>query len=68
MAALLIRTGRSWPAGTEAGSIGSTSRQGDHRSLSHLDLDFYDRLFRPGAYLRTHAEHMKGWHGWREES
>jgi len=29
----------------------------------HLDLDFYDRFFRPGAYLRTHAEHMQRWHG-----
>jgi hypothetical protein len=29
----------------------------------HLDLDFYDRLFKPGAYLRTHAEHMQRWHG-----
>ena len=29
----------------------------------HLDLDFYDRFFRPGAYLRTHAEHMERWHG-----
>jgi hypothetical protein len=28
----------------------------------HLDLDFYDRLFKPGAYLRTHAEHMERWH------
>jgi len=28
----------------------------------HLDLDFYDRHFRPGAYLRTHAEHMDTWH------
>lgn len=27
----------------------------------HLDLDFYDR--KPGAYLRTHAEHMQRWHG-----
>src|SRR5688500_1311652 len=32
----------------------------------HLDLDFYDRLFKPGAYLRTSAEHMQRWHG-REE-
>jgi hypothetical protein len=23
------------------------------------DLDFYDRFFRPCAYLRTHAEHMQ---------
>lgn len=28
----------------------------------HLDLEFYDRFFKPGAYLRTHAEHMKRWH------
>jgi len=28
----------------------------------HLDLDFYDRFFKPGAYLRTHAEHMRRWH------
>jgi hypothetical protein len=28
----------------------------------HLDLDFYDRFFKPGAYLRTHAEHMDRWH------
>ena len=29
----------------------------------HLDLDFYDRFFKPGACLRTHAEHMQRWHG-----
>jgi hypothetical protein len=28
----------------------------------HLDLEFYDQFFRPGAYLRTHAEHMQAWH------
>jgi hypothetical protein len=28
----------------------------------HLDRDFYDQKFRPGAYLRTHAEHMEVWH------
>jgi hypothetical protein len=33
----------------------------------HLDLDFYDRLFKPGAYLRTHAEHMARWHGDADE-
>ena len=32
-----------------------------------LDLDFYDRFFKPGAYLRTHAEHMQRWHGERQE-
>jgi hypothetical protein len=28
----------------------------------HLDLEFYDHHFKPGAYLRSHAEHMAGWH------
>jgi hypothetical protein len=28
----------------------------------HLDLDFYDTFYRPGAYLKTHAEHMERWH------
>jgi hypothetical protein len=33
----------------------------------HLDLEFYDRFFKPGAYLRTHGTHMKRWHdGLRE--
>lgn len=29
----------------------------------HLDLEFYDHYFRPGAYLPTHAAHMRNWHG-----
>jgi hypothetical protein len=29
----------------------------------HLDLDFYDEHFGPGAYLPTQAEHMRRWHG-----
>jgi hypothetical protein len=29
----------------------------------HLDLEFYDTHFGPGAYLNTHAEHMVRWHG-----
>jgi len=28
----------------------------------HLDLDFYDAFYAPGAYLKTHAMHMKRWH------
>ena len=28
----------------------------------HLDLEFYDHFYRPGACLRTHAEHMARWH------
>jgi hypothetical protein len=33
----------------------------------HLDLEFYDRFFKPGAYLATHANHMARWHGRTEE-
>jgi hypothetical protein len=33
----------------------------------HLDLEFYDRFFKPGAYLATHAEHMARWHGRPQE-
>ncbi len=28
----------------------------------HLDLDFYDKFYKPGAYLRTHAAHLSRWH------
>jgi hypothetical protein len=33
-----------------------------HLQAHHLDLEFYDRFFKPGSYLRTHAGHMKSWH------
>lgn len=28
----------------------------------HLDLEFYDHFYKPGAYLESHAEHMARWH------
>ena len=28
----------------------------------HLDLDFYDRFYQPGAVLHTHRNHMAQWH------
>jgi hypothetical protein len=28
----------------------------------HLDLEFYNRFFKPGAYLETHARHLDLWH------
>jgi hypothetical protein len=28
----------------------------------HIDLDFYDRFFRPGAVLDTHRSHFDVWH------
>jgi hypothetical protein len=29
----------------------------------HIDTDFYDAHYEPGAYLETHASHMDRWHG-----
>jgi hypothetical protein len=29
----------------------------------HIDTDYYDTHFGPGAYLDTHADHMRRWHG-----
>jgi hypothetical protein len=28
----------------------------------HIDLDFYDKFYKPGAYLMSHANHMEKWH------
>ena len=28
----------------------------------HLDLEFYDHFFEPGAYLESHAKHLERWH------
>ena len=28
----------------------------------HLDLDFYDKYFKKGAYLQTHVDHFNDWH------
>lgn len=28
----------------------------------HLDVDFYDEFYKPGAYLKTHVRHMAQWH------
>ena len=34
----------------------------NYLQAQHLDVDFYDRYFKPGAYLETHAEHQRRWH------
>jgi hypothetical protein len=33
-----------------------------YTQAQHLEHEFYDQFFAPGAYLHTHAEHMKIWH------
>lgn len=30
--------------------------------VHHLDLDFYDKFFKPGAYSQTHRDHLSTWH------
>ena len=30
--------------------------------VHHLDLNFYDQFFKPGAYGPTHRAHMSRWH------
>ena len=30
--------------------------------VHHIDTDYYDRFFGPGAYGPTHAAHMASWH------
>lgn len=32
----------------------------------HLDLEFYDRFYEPGAYTDLHREHFARWHGKNE--
>jgi len=47
-----------------AGSLKTASHSGltlvelDGRAVLGLDLEFYDRFFRPGAYLCTQTEPM----------
>jgi hypothetical protein len=33
-----------------------------HLQAFHLDLEFYDTFYEAGAYLKTHADHMRQWH------
>jgi hypothetical protein len=34
----------------------------NYLQAQHIDTEFYDRFFRPGAYLPTHADHFRVWH------
>ncbi|WP_336364589.1 hypothetical protein [Halalkalicoccus salilacus] len=34
----------------------------------HIDTDYYDAHFKADAYLDTHAEHMRRWHGENDPS
>ncbi len=28
----------------------------------HIDTEFYDKYYQPGAYLESPAQHMQKWH------
>jgi hypothetical protein len=34
----------------------------NYLQAQHIDLEFYDALFQPGAYLPTHESHFERWH------
>lgn len=34
----------------------------------HIDTDFYDTHYQPGAYLPTHQDHMERWHADRSQA
>ena len=33
-----------------------------YAQAQHIDTEFYDQHYKPGAYLETHAEHLDRWH------
>lgn len=33
-----------------------------YAQAQHIELEFYDKYYRGGAYLKTHKEHMDRWH------
>jgi hypothetical protein len=35
----------------------------NYLQAQHIDLEFYDTLFKPGNYLDTHRDHRTAWHG-----
>jgi hypothetical protein len=58
-------SGRTFPsgAGFHTSKTFFTDDEGVYvLQAHHLDLEFYDAFYKPGAYLRTHAEHMQRCH------
>ncbi|MFC7740882.1 hypothetical protein ACFQXA_07680 [Nocardiopsis composta] len=35
----------------------------NYLQAQHIDTEYYDALFNPGAYLPVHADHESVWHG-----
>lgn len=35
---------------------------GAYTQAHHIDMDFYDKFYKDGAYLQTHADHQRVWH------
>ena len=52
----ILDTFRRFPGGTDAMHLMWVFQ------AHHIDTDYYDRFFGPGAYGPTHADHMARWH------
>ena len=52
----ILATHGRFPGGTDAMHLMWLAQ------VHHIDTDFYDRFFAPGAYGPTHASHMATWH------
>jgi hypothetical protein len=52
----IFETYGRFPAGTDAMHLMWLVQ------VHHIDTDYYDRFFKPGAYGPTHANHMQTWH------
>ena len=47
---------------TSSGTTVPTMWIMNYLQAQHLDTDYYDKLFNPGAYLSTHRDHQELWH------
>ncbi|MFW6010330.1 MAG: hypothetical protein ACOC9H_00275 [Gemmatimonadota bacterium] len=48
--------------GKYPGTVPSIALTG-YVQAQHIDTEFYDEHYGPGAYLETHARHVERWHG-----
>lgn len=53
----ILETYGKFPATIPTVSVGL------YTQAQHIDLDFYDEHYQPGAYLDTHSTHQQDWHG-----
>lgn len=66
---MVVHTAARWGRAAWSVRIGGPKRSAARQASSrrhvqavHLDTDFYDTHYRPGAYLATHPHHREHWH------